>query len=423
MKDNFYPENGSVVIVDDKIDEALPLIRVLSKMDISFKYFNGKAEELPDMPFDNVRIVFLDIALEGMEGVTADKTKLSALANVISKIVSEKCRPYIIIAWTKYETIVEDLKNYLQKLTPLLILPIDKSKCKVNGSDEFDIQEVSKQLDEEIKKAGSFKFFLKWLNISVRSSGEIINDISSIYPFDGNWNNNTNNLLVKLAEAYEGKQVDKDNVWKYAMLSFNSLFIDIIESNIFSDNVDTDKNMDMLQQQNLDDKNIIGEINKRLHISLEQNNKPIPGNIYIINDDKIIKVNKKDLIESIFNGDLNQFEERTNLIEKSELIHLEVSPFCDYAQNKWERNRILSGVKWPEKYESKLKKADYIYKTPLFKIDNDLCYFIFDIRFLTSIKIEKLNNVESTMRIRKELLNDIQTKIAGHINRLGITSL
>jgi len=421
MEENVYPENGSVVIVDDQIDEALPLMKVLAKTGISFKYFNGKADELPDMPLDNVRIVFLDIELEGMEGVTEDKTKLSALANVISKIVSEKCRPYIIIAWTQYETLVKDLKNYLQKLPPLRILAIDKSNCKKNESDEFDITEVSKKLDEEIKKAGSFKFFLKWQNISNRSSGKIINEISSIYPFDDNWNNNTNNLLVKLAEAYAGKQVDKDSVWKYAMLSFNSLFLDIIENEIFTDNFDADKIMDLPQLQNLDDKNIVGEINKRLHISLESNDKPIPGNIYSSIEN--ICLGKEKLIESIFNGDISQFSEKENLIEISELIHLEVSPFCDYAQNKWKRNRILSGIKWPEKYENNLKKADYIYKTSLFRIDNNLYYFVFDIRLLSSIEIEKLNDVKSTMRIRKELLNDIQTKIAGHINRLGITSL
>ena len=421
MKDNVYPENGSIVIVDDQIDEALPLMKVLSKNGIPFKYFNGKAEELPDGPLDNVRIVFLDIELEGMEGVTADKTKLSTLANVISRIVTRKCQPYIIIAWTKHQELVNNLNEYLKGLSPLFILPIDKSKCKVNGSDEFDIQEVSKQLDEKIKELGCFEFFLKWQNISNRSSGKIINDISSIYPFDGKWNNNTNNLLVKLADAYAGKQVDNDNVWKYAMLSFNSLFLDIIENDIFTDNLDTNKNMDLPQQPNLDDKNIIGEINRRLHISIENNVNPVPGNIYSSIENMV--VDKKILIENIFNGDLNQFKEKENLIEKSELIHLEVSPFCDYAQNKWKRSRILNGVKWPEKYEGNLKKADYVYKTPLVRIDNNLYYFVFDIRFLTSIEIEKLNNVTSTMRIRKELLNDIQTKIAGHINRLGITSL
>jgi len=88
MEENVYPENGSVVIVDDQIEEALPLMKVLAKTGISSKYFSGKAEELPGVPFDNVRIIFLDIELEGMHGVTEDKTKLSALANVISKIVT-----------------------------------------------------------------------------------------------------------------------------------------------------------------------------------------------------------------------------------------------------------------------------------------------------------------------------------------------
>jgi hypothetical protein len=420
MKDNVYPENGSIVIVDDQIDEALPLMKVLSKNGIPFKYFNGKAEELPDSPLDNVRILFLDIELEGMEGVTADKTKLSALANVISRIVTTKCQPYVIIAWTKHKELVSSLNGYLKELSPLFPLCIDKSECKTEKG-EFDIDKISKKLIEKVNEFGSFKFFLKWQNISNKSAGKIINDISSIYPFDGKWNNNTNNLLVKLAEAYAGKQVDKNNVWKYAMLSFNSLFLDIIENDIFTDNLDTNKNMDLPQQPNLDDKNIIGEINRRLHISIENNVNPVPGNIYSSIENMV--VDKKILIENIFNGDLNQFKEKENLIEKSELIHLEVSPFCDYAQNKWKRSRILNGVKWPEKYEGNLKKADYVYKTPLVRIDNNLYYFVFDIRFLTSIEIEKLNNVTSTMRIRKELLNDIQTKIAGHINRLGITSL
>jgi hypothetical protein len=427
MKNNVYPENGSIVIVDDQIDEALPLMKALSKTGISFKYFNGKAEELPDGPLDNVRIVFLDIELEGMKGVIADKTKLSALSSVISKIVTTKCKPYIIIAWTKHQELVSDLNNYLKELSPLFTLCIDKSECKTE-KDEFDIDKISTELIEKINEFGSFKFFLKWQNIGNKSSGKIINDISSIYPFDDNWNNNTNKLLAKLAEAYAGKQVDNENVWKYAMLSFNSLFLDIIESDIFTDNLDNDKNMDLPQQPDLDGINIIGEINRRLHISIENNNKPVPGNIYssIAN----IGLDKENIIESIFNGDRNQFKEfkeRENLIEESELIHLEVSPFCDYAQNKWKRSRILIGVKWPEKYEGNLKKADYIYKTPLFRIDGEidggLYYFVFDIRILTSIEIEELNNVTSIMRIRKELLNDIQTKIAGHINRLGITSL
>lgn len=420
MKNNVYPENGSIVIVDDQIDEALPLIKILSKTGISFKYFNGKEEELPDDPLDNVRIVFLDIELEGMEGVTADKTKLSALANVISKIVATKCQPYVIIAWTKHQELVKELINYLKELSPLFTLCIDKSECK-NKDGEFDIDKISEKMNKKIDEFGSFKFFLKWQNISNKSSGEIINDISSIYPFDGKWNNNTNKLLVKLAEAYAGKQGYNENVWKYAMLSFNSLFLDIIEKEIFTDSFDTDKIMDLPQLQHLDDKNIAGEINKRLHMSIENNNKPVPGNIY--GSIKNIGVKKNNLIEGLFNGNLAQFNEKEILIKKSELIHLEVSPFCDYAQNKWKRSRILSGVKWPEKYEGNLKKADYIYKTPLFRIDGGLYYFVFDIRLLTSIEIEKLNNVTSTMRIRKELLNDIQTKIAGHINRLGITSI
>jgi hypothetical protein len=68
-----------------------------------------------------------------------------------------------------------------------------------------------------------------------------------------------------------------------------------------------------------------------------------------------------------------------------------------------------------------IKKADYIYKTPLFLINGQLCFFVFDIRYLSSITFDSLNNKTSLYRFRKELVVDIQSKIAGHINRPGIT--
>lgn len=448
-----YPENGSVVIVDDQIEETLPLMVALSKLDISYKYFSGKSDDLPTEPLSNIKIIFLDIQLEGMEGVQNDKTKLSTLANVISKIVGNSCIPYIIIAWTKNKELVSHLNNYLNNNKPLLVLTITKDEVKKNA--EFDIEEIRKKLEAEIRESSSFQFFLSWQNIVNLSSIKVVNEIASIYSFTNKWDNKIQNILKLLAEAYAGKQAGNDMV-RNAMMCFNNLYLDIIENNILSGI--SDFHIDNQEMNNLNDDEIKGELNRRLLISLEKSNSVVPGNIYEENycfefiklnpqdifqkidveefkkklkeclkqfesDDcreeikNVLKTLKKQIVESCCNSKL-EYEE-----SKFSLVFLEVSPFCDYAQEKWRMHRILPGIAWPSEYKGTIKKADYIYKTPLFRIDNKLLFYVFDIRYLTSLPLGTLNDVNSNLRFRKELLNDIQTKIAAHINRPGITSV
>lgn len=452
MEDKIYPVNGSVVIVDDQIEEALPLMMALSKLDISYKYFSGKLDYLPEQPLSNVKIIFLDIQLEGMEGVQNDRTKLSTLANVINRIAGKNCLPYLIIAWTKHQELVNDLNNYLENNKPLLVLAITKDEVKKNG--EFDIEEIRKKLEEEIRKSSSFQFFLIWQNMVNFSSIKVVNEIASIYSFNGEWDNNIKNILKLLAEAYAGKQAENDML-KNAMMCFNNLYLDIIENNILSGIPDFP--IDIQEMNNLNDDEVKGELNRRLLISFEKSNSVVPGNIYEENDCfKFIKLNPQDIFQMVDVEFKKKLEECLKRVEsgdcdeeikhafkifkkqmieccskpnfeyednKFSLVFLEISPFCDYAQKKWKMHRLLPGIVWPIEYERNLKRANYIYKTPLFRINKKLLFYVFDIRYLTSLPLESLNNVNSNLRFRKELLNDIQAKIATHINRPGLTSV
>jgi len=426
--EKYFPENGSVVIVDDKIEEALPLMKALSQLDIPFKYFSGKEDDLPGKVLNNVKILFLDIQLEGMEGVQQDKNKLSALAKVVSSIISTTCSPWGIIAWTKNNELVDDLKEYLlhKALTPIFTLCIEKFECQDNG--EFKVEKVIERLNETTNNLGTLKFLLFWQNLINKASFQLVHEIASVYSFDNNWNKKMDQIFELLAEAYAGKQaVNNEDERKFSMMVFNHLLSDIVEQYIFNQQESKEimQNADPVQsnRDNKIENEIRGELNRRILLSIENNNNnPVPGNIYC-EDTQILKMDKQTLITEIFNGNINTFRDCNNLINQSHLIFLEVSPFCDYAQRKWKTCRILPGLMWPGKYENHIKKADYIYKTPLFMVNNQLFYFVFDIRYLTSIPVNSLEHKKSTIRLRKELLNDIQTKIAGHINRLGVTSL
>lgn len=52
------PKNGSVVIIDDKIEEAFPLMNALAKRGVPYSYYDGKSKNYPEKTLDNVRIIF-----------------------------------------------------------------------------------------------------------------------------------------------------------------------------------------------------------------------------------------------------------------------------------------------------------------------------------------------------------------------------
>ena len=62
---NNLPNNGSIVILDDKYMEAKPLIKLLSKNNKSFRYYDADPENLPleGIEKEATRLVFLDYNL------------------------------------------------------------------------------------------------------------------------------------------------------------------------------------------------------------------------------------------------------------------------------------------------------------------------------------------------------------------------
>ena len=92
------PKNGSVVIIDDKINEALPLIKALAKRGVPYSYYDGKSKSYPPKALDNVRIIFLDMHLDEVaSGATNTKNIVSLLVAGLDAIVDENNGPYVIM--------------------------------------------------------------------------------------------------------------------------------------------------------------------------------------------------------------------------------------------------------------------------------------------------------------------------------------
>ncbi len=115
------PKSGRIVLIDDKADEAQPLISSFAINAIPHLYYDGRPEGLPETPLDGIRFVFLDIELQGMQGQN-DKTKASALVGRLKKIISISNGPYVIIFWTKHGEVIQ---RVLENCTSASIPPVE----------------------------------------------------------------------------------------------------------------------------------------------------------------------------------------------------------------------------------------------------------------------------------------------------------
>ncbi len=410
------PEDGRIVVIDDVFEEGMPLVKALSAEGFPVTYFTGDIKELPKKSFSGIRVIFLDIVL-GTEG-QPDKTKISTAISVIEKIVSKKNGPFLVIAWTKHEELIKQMEKALKnEKFQAVMLNLEKDACK-DKNEKYNMRLVRQKLAEKAQEIGMFHLFIIWENLIHRAAGKIVNDFSGFWEFDKNWNEEIAKTFLKLAEGYAGRQLnrsDSKEVIRKSLFSFNTNFMDALESEIRNFNI-PELNISFEKCPNLTNEGIIAKINSKLLIEEETENI-FPGNVY-----EGLEVKKVDISE-LFSGKINKYEQQKELLSRTKRISLEVSPYCDYAQNKWKTSRLLSGVLWPSKFDKKIKKADYIYKSPLIMRDNKLWRMIFDFRYFTSVEFDRLKNKTPLFRVRHELLVDIQSKLAAHVNRPGVMSV
>lgn len=451
------PENGKIVVIDDKYQEVKTLISIFTKKGLPVIYLDGNRGELPKRPLDNVRLVFLDIELN--TGSVSDKMKVSKVVSIFKKIIGKQSSPYLVLAWTKNEYLLDLLKEGLNKgvhfREPILCLNMEKVQC-MDGNGDFSFESISNKLKEGIKESGIFELFILWENFVSRSAGQTVNDFSSFYGYGKEWNRNLSGIIYSLAKAYAGRQLDtdsRDEILKNSLLTFNGSFVDILEKMI------RDSDYGEIENVEFSDPGITSEIKAKINSMLfiiKDVHKLQPGNVYqvkkntgdgfqksvfsdcldregafdryaaesevekneMLDDNRKLKRRRKKEFDK-FCKDLRQ-----EIRERSKFVRMEVSPSCDYAQDKWKAHRFLPGILWPSEYSDLLmKRTDYLYISPLLHLDDAFYRIVFDFRYQTSIPVIKFNTKKAYFRFRHQLLVDIQSRLASHVSRPGLVNL
>lgn len=416
------PNNGKIVIIDDEYEEVAPLLKALKKEKMPFLYFEERdGSDLPiDGPIDDIRLVFLDLDL-GMGG-TNEIEKIRIVQQRIESIIKPDT-PYVLVIWSSHEdryvqTLMEEFDSSFKKYKPIFVCSLDKLKT-LKESDVVSV--VRAKLRECLDKFEAFNAFLLWESIVNSSAGQVTNNLVSIFERNERWDTNIKNTFYKIAFAELGSELiesynDKARL-KLAIKIINSSLIDCVENDI-NDGFDKLSIKDIKPGGTGLSQNAIIKLNTNIHLIKSSDlNHYSSGNIYISEQTQAQKENLKELFKD------SKLQEIID--SKPKHIQLDITPACDYSKPKG-YIRIISGVLYNGNIASCINNKDYIYsQCPIIEIDSPML-MIFDFRSLISYsrsEFEKIFKEKPKVRLRSNILLDIQAQLSNHINRPGIFQL
>ena len=324
------PETGRIIIVDDKINQALPLINYLSKYRFPFKYFNGELSNLPDQGqgFTDIRLIFLDLNL--VDNSIPDRTHFSKIKAVLNRIIESVSHPYLLVIWSRHEEKISELQDYvfdevggMNLKKPCHIISANKlSYYELDGTEVVgsDFNELKTLIETELQQFPELKSILQWENAINKVAHQVSSEIFNLQGSYQDWALNTRNILSLFAQVSIGNHFStSDNSTKlnssYEVI--NQLFMDKLETHFYAltkENIDLSNTTysDELSKKKINTKLLTGTIVKQ--------DVFYPGVVITSSDENL----KKMILSKILTSNV------TSIISEWDLNEI---PFCDLNQN------------------------------------------------------------------------------------------
>jgi hypothetical protein len=430
------PQNGRIVIIDDNINEAAPLMKILSKLRIPFNYYSGvKASEFPNDPNENkLRILFLDLNI--FELTTDEKSVISSIHPILNAIIPNNPNPYLLVIWSKkpdvYRTALENhFATILINKSPAKIIFLHKGNYFDYHEGSWQPQEgclerIENDLRQELENISVLKNLICWENVVHKKSAETLSEFSSFYPVNTDWDKGMKAIIYRLAKAVLGTDdilaASSEEKLAKAFININAFLADKLESEIQNQYLGTIDGLPEKDEDAVITGNIQSKINSILHLS--QTNLHIQsfgqGNVYFIDDtDKYIE---KIIWERLFTP---PNEKKLTEIRNSNprLVQLDITPVCDYSQDK-KYVRLIFGV-LVDPQHIKHFRGSYYYLCPVMNIDDSEKCLVFDFRHIATVSKDFIISRDNVAKftLRREICTDIQSQFSNQINRPGISNV
>ena len=462
------PNNGSIVILDDQYTEAEPLIKLLSKNNKSFRYYDGKYENLPlkSIEKEATRLVFLDYNLT--EGTTGSASQVSTIAANLTRIIDEDNGPYFILLWSKNKNDAQEFNNDMEKIyvTYPHLKPLEL-KC-LNKADYFEtevdgykfnsdrVEEFQRELEEMVSGIELLEFYSSWENKILLTSQKLIKKTSDVG--QGMSAKQLVHLLSHINLEQFSRNVGNEQLIVAAYQSLNTVFSSYLNHKIEDIKLSEDRFSEISSEDNYEVNS--ARVNSWLNINTIDNPSRIgqvfsmPSSSFL--DDNIIKNNE---LRGQFIEIANQNKTENDYFKT---VGLEISPECDVAQNKRNFYRVIPGMVISESLmknvfttltneltQGEKNKAlvysikangelnfkclpQSIFLSPKFEFKaNGECFDVFlilDLSQFRTIPIQDesrdyFEDKEMLFSVNSDLLQSIKNSLAANIQRKGFQSL
>lgn len=464
---NNLPNNGSIVILDDKYMEAEPLIKLLSKNNKSFRYYDGKPENypLPSIEKEAIRLVFLDYNLS--EGTTDSVNLVSTITSNLNRIIDKENGPYFILLWSKDKASAQEFNDEMEStyrthphLRPLKIECLNKKEYfkTTAGVWEFNndkVEEFQKELEEMVSSIELLEFYSSWENKILLTSQKLIKKTSDIS--QGMDAKQLVHLLSNINLEQFSKNVEDEQLIVAAYQSLNTVFSSYLNHKI-EDIKLSSEHFSKISEVDRYELNS-SRVNSWFNINTIENPSRI-GQVFSIASSSFLDYNiiKNNKLRGKFIEIANQNKAEN---EYFKTVGLEISPECDVAQNKRNFYRVIPGMVISEslmksvfteltnKLEQGKKKAmiysiksngelDFnnlpqsIFWSPKFEFKaNGECFDVFLILDLSQFKTipiqeetrDYFEDKEMLFSVNSDLLQSIKNSLANNIQKKGYQSI
>lgn len=461
--------SGNVYVIDDIFEEAKPIIDSLYKLQIPHIYSDGSGSSLPDQPVQ-VRLIFLDLNLKPTVNPEDKKSFMNLHASILNKLLENNSCSYVVLVWSKEEeTLLIDFKNMLLdeqynllNRQPLDIIELNKKNYFHQNNDAEGHStftwipgretQLFKIIEKKLNDNEALKILSSWETLIRKSGSRTVDYLFELASFDKGRtiNDNLKHIISKLSISALGsknhKKADDQGKTDGFMLTLGELIYDQIDKEILLNNQKPE--FTSWVNPNLSPE-FICQLNSKLLISNDIRKKELTGSVFLANQvfhdfealffecfdsskeskatkevkeknegKKEGKITIEDYIKSIFVHNLGE-----NLTIP---IELNLTPLCDVVQKKEKYYRLVPGLLLSLDFKDYLwKSSDRNYISPDIYIEKfDLnCVLVLDYRYLHSLKLAELNNLEKILNLRKGFVDDIQLKLSNHVSRLGVLNL
>jgi len=116
-------KTSRVLILDDKADEAAPVIRALGLLGVGGVYHDGNQANGYDKKLQGIRVLFADMVLAEHGADANDPAKCAEFTvNSLKLILEDTTDPLVIVCWTAHKDIVVEFEKAFKRHFPKIRL-------------------------------------------------------------------------------------------------------------------------------------------------------------------------------------------------------------------------------------------------------------------------------------------------------------